>query len=621
VLLGENIINMDSNNTDVPIEAIMTAFQDGAILLPEVRLAYAERLLANALQTRDPHISHQVASLMDSDPALETALEIRLNETLPDQPDAVYAFIRTHLAEHCNEGWVERLKLAAEAALEVAITDAGTTTIVNWLTLISREPATYELGNVLHNSILAAQSRAHDDPELARQLVILSARRDPASLDTLLADEAFLAALPDNLGRVLRDYNGDALALLQNRGVEVFMVGMARAARACAIAMFSPAAVAGIWELYTGGQPVGTLPAHYQAESIILAWVERGVQCLSVEALDMLAILILTSRRDELFLQLLHQDNGSKALLPRLIHILERSHRTINDAMNLIGQMMTAGDMRPQQAVDTYLLMLDGLEWQPETLVLTQQLTRTLQKYATVTISADVLWRLFVIGSDAKDELITKVAAIRLLKGLETTEVDTELTETLRRLAAETLWSEAVREDITDWWRDFIRKQPMTRLAKLDKALEGKRGLDEARAILQTLTAMRRMMGGRTMPEFSQAVQAAFGILEALSDAFEMNNKRTVLFDPETARVELNAQAETLPLQERHILAKNLKELAQMIAEMGDNRTRANLIRRGDDLDRDLMSGEELPHSAVDAMKWLAGYWGGTQEDEADGEG
>ena len=43
---------------------------------------------------------------------------------------------------------------------------------------------------------------------------------------------------------------------------------------------------------------------------------------------------------------------------------------------------------------------------------------------------------------------------------------------------------------------------------------------------------------------------------------------------------------------------------------------RANLMRRGDDVDRELMKGEELPHSAVDAMKWLAGYWGGTQDDD-----
>jgi hypothetical protein len=47
---------------------------------------------------------------------------------------------------------------------------------------------------------------------------------------------------------------------------------------------------------------------------------------------------------------------------------------------------------------------------------------------------------------------------------------------------------------------------------------------------------------------------------------------------------------------------------------MADNRSKASLIRRGDDVDRQLMSGEQQPHSAVDALKWLAGYLGGTQD-------
>lgn len=605
----------------MPLEAMSAALQNGKVLTPEQRLDYAEHLLTNALETRDPDISRQVAGLMDNDSALETVLEKQLTDTIPNQPDAVYAFIRAHLAEQQDERWLERLKLAAMAALQVAITDGDGETIINWLTLISREPATYALGGVLHNSILAAQPRSHDDPELARQLVILAARRDPPGLEDLLADEELLAALPDNIGRVLRDYSGDALQLLENRGLEVFMVGMARAARNCSNAMFSPSAVAGIWELYVSGQVVGSLPAQYQAESIVKTWIERGVHCLSLDALEMLAVQMLTSRRDDHFINLLHQDNGSKVLMPRLVPILERSHRTINDAMNLIGQLISAGDMQPQQAADVYRLMLVGLEWQPESLPLIQQLARTLQKYPAVSVATDVLWRLFEAGCDAKDELAAKVAAIRLLKEIETTEEDAQIAETLRRLTVDSLWSEAVRTEINNWWRTYVRKLPITELAQLDKLLEGKRGLDEARAVVQTLTAIRRMLGGRTMTTFSHTVQAAFSVLEDLADAFEATNKRSVLFDPETARVELNAQGESLPVQERHVLANNLKELAQLIAIMGDNRTRATLIRRSGDLDRELMSGEELPHSAVDAMKWLAGYWGGTQDDDEDDEG
>jgi len=127
------------------------------------------------------------------------------------------------------------------------------------------------------------------------------------------------------------------------------------------------------------------------------------------------------------------------------------------------------------------------------------------------------------------------------------------------------------------------------------------------------------MMGGHNMPEFAEAVHTTYTVLESLSEAFDSNSKRTINFDPQTARAELDAQIDMLPPQERQVLANNLRELSLKIASMGDNRTRANLMRRNDDVDRDLMKGEERPHSAVDAMKWLAGYWGGTQEEDEDG--
>lgn len=605
---------------EIPIETIQSALQNAAPLEADVRQQYAERLLDYALETRDQSASALVAQLMDTDPTLDQALETRLYTFVPDQPDAVYAFIRAHLVDQCNDCWLERLKLAADAALKVAITDAAPSTSIDWLTLIGREPAKYELGDILHNGLLAAQSRAHDEPELARVLITLAAKRDSVVLEQLLNDKDFMAALPNNIGLVLRDFSGDPLALLQNRGLELFMVGMSRAAQACASELFTPAAIAGIWELYVGAQPIASLPPQYQADNIIQMWLERGVKCLNLEALETLAIQILTSRRDDLFLQLLHQENGAKVILPRLIFILERSHRTIEDAMNLIGRIVTAGDMLPGEAAATYIQMLNGLEWQKETLPLIQQLARTLLKHTDLTIPSDVLWRMLGIGSERKDELVAKTAVKRLLVSVAAIEDDTELVESLRRLTSDMLWSAPTQDYIIDWWRGFIRQQPASRISRLDKALEGKRGLEEARSVLQTLGSVRKMMSGHNMPEFAQAVQTTYTVLEALSDAFESSSKRNINFDPQTARAELDAQADMLPPQERQVLANNLRELALMIASMGDNRTRANLMRRNDDVDRDLMKGEERPHSAVDAMKWLAGYWGGTQEDDGAGQ-
>lgn len=597
------------------LEVMEAALTSGDPLPPEQRQQYAERLLDHALLTRDPEAGRLIARLMDDDDALDSALNERLNAVLPEQPDAVYVLIRNHLAEPCDECWLSRLKLAATASLRVAIRDGDAATIGQWLTLIAREPANYNLGDVLHQAIQDAQPRATESPELAYLLVSLAAKRDPASLDRLLEDAALMEALPNNVGHVLRDFDGDPLALLQKKGIELFMVGMARAARACAPAMFTPASVASLWELYVTGQTVGSLPHHYQPDGIVQTWLEGGVRCLNPDALEMLATLMLTHRRDDLFLQLIHQPNGSKMLLPRLVPILERSHRTINDALNLIGRIVTAGDMLPQQAADAYLYMLEGLEWQQEAQPLAQQLARTLQKYPSVVLPTETYWHLLEMAGEVKDEFCAKVVARRLTSDLEPLEDEAQVVEQLKKLLSETHWSEATHEFINDWWRHFIREQPLSRLSKLSKALEGKRVLEEERHILETLIAIRRMLNGRDLRTFAAEIRAAFTVLEALAESFDPDSRRTIHFDPATARAELDARAGELSPQEHQILANHLKQLAQVIATMGDNRTRANLIRRGDDLDRELMTGEETPHSAVDAMKWLAGYWGGTQED------
>ena len=126
------------------------------------------------------------------------------------------------------------------------------------------------------------------------------------------------------------------------------------------------------------------------------------------------------------------------------------------------------------------------------------------------------------------------------------------------------------------------------------------------------------MMGQWSLHEFAASVQSAFTVLEAMAESFDPNVRRSGHFDARMARDELDTQDDPLAPQERQVLANNLKELAYLIATMGDNRTRANLIRRGDDLDRELMAGEQEPHSAVDTMKWLAGHWGRTQDDDDD---
>jgi hypothetical protein len=617
--MGKPVVNetqkqIDAAQLDPPVETIETALASGAVQGAE-RREYAAQLLAYALQTRDAEASYLLAQLMDSDKLLDAELEPLLSEATQDQPDAVYAFVRAHLVEQGDERWLSRLKMAALWSLRVAINDADADTIVKWLTLIAREPAHYNLADVLHYGILAAQERAHHEPELAKNLISLAAKRDPDSLDALLDDRALLAVLPNTVGEALRDYQGDLLALRQNKGLELFLVGVARAARACASDILNPGIVAGVWELYLNDQIIGNLPAHYQPEAIVNTWIEKGVNCLEPEALEMLASLMLGNRRDEQFLQLLSHPNGVAVLLPHLVSVLERGQRTIIDAVNLIGRLTASNAMLPQQVAGIYTTMLDGLEWRREGVPLIQELAQTLKSHPEVELPPEIYWRLMEKATEFKDEQIARVAARRLTLALCLVEDDPELVENLRRVAEGLLWNEVSRAFLTKWWRGYVREQSTARLARLEKVLNGKRSLEAERAVLQTTIAMRRLLGQRDLREFAAAIETAYSILDELSDSFDSTTKRSMRFDLETARAELETRDNQLSTQEQQVLGNNLKELARLIAAMGDSRTHANLLKREDDLERELMSGEETPHSAVDTMKWMAGYWGVAREE------
>lgn len=602
---------------DVPFDAIKMALKE-APPQGELKHTYATRLLRHALEARDTDAAMIVADLMDADPTLDTALYDLLNDALQTQPDAVYAFIRARLSAALDERWLERLKTAALASLQIAITDGDSETVVNWLRLVAREPAAYELTDIVHNSILAAQERARTDPELAQGLVVLAVRRDPAAAETLMADEALMAILPNNLGRALRDFDGDPIALLQAHGIETLMAALARAARDQHPAMFTPIAVEQLWAVYGGTQTVSA-SSKQAAEQIVNGWVSEGAGWLTADALETLLMLVLRDRRDDLFHQLTRPLAAREDFVPLLAGALHHSGRT-TDTLALIAQIVAVGDLTQQGVVDLYIALLDLSDWDRNALPMMAQLARAVQQSPTISVPDDVLWQLLTVAAETKDELIARVISRRITTELETVEDDAVLAEDLRQLVEQIQWNSHVRGQLMAWWRSFARAQSLSRLQKLDKIFDGSRALDELRTVVQSLIAFRKMLGKRALSRFAEDISVAFAVLQSLAESYDPSSKRTGGFEAATIRAELDARLEELSPHELKILANNFKELAQLIGGMGDNRSKATLIRRSDDVDRQLITGEQQPHSAVDALKWMAGYLSGMHEKPEEGE-
>lgn len=600
---------------DQPIAAedLKAVFTNNLPVAADLGQRYAQRLLEHALEARDTEAALLVAMSMDNDEALDEALGKLLNQELQTQPDAVYVFARTRLndAMEADVHWIERLQTAALVSLQVAINDADSETIINWLRLIAREPADYGLESILHDGILAAQQRAREDSELARHLVTLSIKHTPDVLDTLLDDEALLAALPNNLGLVLRDHGGDPLTLHQ-RGPELFLVAMARLTNAQAVSAISPDAIDHVWKLYTNGQSVN-LPAHYRPEHIIEQWITTGVTWLTADLLRYLATLMLADGQDDLFMQFGVHLKQQDLLLKLLGAALQASQRDVEDIIQLLAQVANAGYLTQQEIVNIYIEILDQREWRQTALPLVEQLARMMQQHPELDIEPATIWQLMTMAAASRTEMIARVAAQQLYSDFEQLEEDEDgdLIDGLVQLTDILQWSASAQQHVLSWWRGFVRQQPITRLSHLDKAMDGKKSLASCRTIVRTTLAWRRMLGKRSLEEFADAVNTVFSVLEDIAGAFDPSPRHPTSFDEETVRTELDVRRDAISDHEWHIMAKNLREMAALIGDMGDHRSKGSLVRQN--VDRQLMAGEQQPESAVDALKWMAGYLEGIQ--------
>jgi hypothetical protein len=499
----------------------------------------------------------------------------------------------------------------------VALKDGDTATLSGWLKLISREPADYDLGELLHQGILAAVERAHEDGELGSQLILLAARRSVDLTNTLLEDETLVTALPEIFRLAFQDYDPESILAFREQGRRIFLIALQRARAANVREVFTAPIIEALWEIFNEEKLAG-LPDEYQAESFIREWIENGVDWLSSETLEVLLTLMVARERDELFYQLAQHLGEHEILFPMLATVFQNSGRSVTAILGLIGQLVTAGNITQQQAVNTYLALLAAWDWQLEALPLVEQMVRMIQQSASLTLTSEVGWRLLEVGSAANSELIARVAVKRLTAHLETIEDKAELVDHLLRLHDQVQWSQNVRQLVLDWWREFTRSQPLVNLQQIDKKLEGIRALEDARNIVETAVALRKLLGNRSLQEFAADINTTYNVLEAFCDSFDPAAKQSLNFDQPTVRAVLGAKGHELNPQERKLLAKNLKEMAQLITLLADNRSKTPLMRREDEFERQLTTGEQTPHSAIDTMKWMFGYLDGIQDTDED---
>lgn len=605
------VIVAEEDHKRLPVPTLLALLEDDG-LDDETRAAYVEALLKVALEDRNAAASHGLALQMEDDPALAAQVNAALEALLNTQPDAVYAFVRAHLNAGGNlEQWLPRLHRAARAAFDLVLRSGDASSIMSWLQLLAREPERYNMAPVVHEAILRSVPLAYHNASLARDLLVRGLKRDPVVLDTLLNDSTFRQALAPEVQRALFDHDPEAIAAIVDQSRELFLLAMARLLPLPNSVTERLAVM--LWHLYVAYPTLVVTPA-YHPLTLLQRLIGTDHHALQPEAVVSLLAAMLAEERDDLFLELATTLAAAHMLGERLALALAIAEYTPDQTVNLVVRLINHGLMSPQAAVDLYLRQLNNTSWEERrAMPMIDHMARLVAQTPEVTISSDDLWHLLetILHNRTPDGIVRAILRRLLTTVIE--RVDEE--DHVRDLAR--LWRiihqhPAARAQLLTWWVSYLDQLTMQQLGQLAKLLSQQRNLDDLHDSLNTAIAVRRQLLDRDLRQWAEDIATTYRVLKALSEGFDPD-KRTGDIDTATLQRLLNAVNEW-PADQKQVLAATLRDLAELLPEMADARTKPTLIRSDDQLERRLMSGELAPQSAIDVMRWLAGFLEGAQK-------
>ncbi len=577
---------------------------------------YLRALLREELKNHDSEEAALIMRYMDANEALDRELNQQLEEKLAEEPDAVYRFLRQRVQDSPSARWRERLGRAAQAALRIAIAEGDAAIITVWLQLIAREPAEYELRPHLLQGIAAAQGQARADGQLATTLFSLALHFAHEALPALLGDKALLRALPAGLGNALLAATADDHSL-DYASMPKGLLALALARLTESAMKHSPPAAAistegALWLLDCAlSGSLAWLPAEYQTMQTLESWLQAKRPPLAEKTRRKLLRGLFAYGADAQFQQACA--NWGLPAPPQLAKLLLASGRPLEELLAIVKHLAQDARLSPNDERETYEALLTASEAE-DVFPIIEQIAWWAETHPRLKLPLPLCWQLLSAAADAEDEAVARIALRRAVAELEEENEVSALVAALERAQGLLSWSENLRASLVQWWRQRISLIPLAMLSALDDALKKAAGLDEVRAATQTILALRVLLMKMDGPAFAAQLRRTLVSLVMLADAFEPLSQNGMQFDGEAAQMALRTHASGLSQEEERVLGKDCQELAHLLTQLAEHRTRGNVIRGAEELERRLMAGSQAPQGALDMLKWFAGYWGGLQD-------
>ena len=358
------------------------------------------------------------------------------------------------------------------------------------------------------------------------------------------------------------------------------------------------------------------LPAMYRAPALIRLLATEAAHQLTEDAVDVLLQVILHLDDREFVAEALNNLAERKLLFPRLSQALEQDSLGLEKLLAVMNAVSAVPNAPPQDVIDCYFSLLDYYQWEARTQRLTEALARQLAKHHEVEISYRHLWTLFDACQQMQSEAATRVAMTQLTRQFDVEEDVAVIVEGLAQICRRIAPSRSLHDALNNWWRAYTHSCALPQLQRLQRELDGQRHMEEQKHIIKTVLAMRRWLHSRGPAELAEAINSAYIMLEHITEAFDSGGLSDT--DPHTIRREVDSVSSELSSEQRHILATNLRNLANRITQMAENRSKPSLMRSDDSIDRQLTQGQANPQGSIDMLKWIAGYLDGAHPRRAE---
>lgn len=567
-----------------------------------------EALFEQALVTRETRIYPAIVQQLERSELLSARLAPILERNLKTCPDCVYGFMRIWAsgAVELAPDFLDTLWASAQSALEVAIATRDAETILSWLRLIAREPAYYQLGEVLRAGIRQTVPLAYHDEHLAQRLIVLTVRFAVEMVEELLNDASFIIGLPSAFQNGLT--HGDPQGLAEIRAVsnKLFLVAMQQALKHKHVKAFEQGGLTAVLELDQAETPLTTEPP-YRPRDLVMVCIQHGCEWLSGEVLIELGRYLLVKNHRVEFRQLCENLAKRRRLVGLLPQMLAHPVVGVNRMVDTFSMIFASEILPAQDLITLVLRLLDEIGWNKETSPLMEMLVRVVEEYPNqVQVLPETYFTLMTNAEKLNREDLAQFATLQLLHGTREMGDEGHLPRA-KQVFEQINWSASAVQVYLKWYREFANQQSTARLNALLKGLNGARIFEPIREVLHGILAVRRVMGKMDLANLSQQVDLTYHVLLAFSEAFDPE-QRSVKIDLPTVECQLKDLTKGASIQEREILADSLVRLATLISTLSDKRTKPGIGRRAEEVDRQLMSGKQEPVSALDMMKWMAGY-------------